>query len=90
MTIDLTIDQVSQIVGVSKAKLRYWETVFEVPVKRTDSNRRCYSQEVVDLMKRIKGLSDYGFSTRGIKANLEKKGALGGPPPDPSCIDPTD
>ena len=87
MTIDLTIDQVSQIVGVPKAKLRYWETVFEVPVKRTETNVRRYPQEVVDIMKRIKDLFDQGFAARGIKMRLAKKAALGGPPPDPSCID---
>ena len=73
MTIDLTIDQVSQIVGVPKTKLRYWETVFEVPVKRTETNVRRYPQEVVDIMKRIKDLSDQGFAARGIKMRLETK-----------------
>ncbi len=87
MTIDLTIDQVSQIVGVPKTTLRYWETIFGVPVKRTESNRRCYSQEMVDTMQRIKDLSDQGFATRGIKKWLDKKAPPGGPPPDPSCID---
>jgi DNA-binding transcriptional MerR regulator len=87
MIVDFTIDQVSQIVGVPKTKLRYWETVFEVPVKRTETNVRRYPQEVVDMMQKIKDLSDYGFSSRGIKTQLEKKGASGGPPPDPSCID---
>ena len=87
MIIDFTIDQVSQIVGVPKSKLRYWETVFEVPVKRTETNVRRYPQEVVDMMKKIKDLSDYGFSTRGIKSHLEGKIAFGPPPPGPSCID---
>ena len=89
-TIDLTIDQVSQIVGVPKTKLRYWETVFKVPIKRTEKNGRRYPQEAVDIMKKIKDLSDYGFSSRGIKARLEEKAVPGGPPPDPSCIDLTD
>jgi len=73
ITIDLTIDQVSQIVGVPKTKLRYWETVFAVPVNRTETGRRIYPQEVVDIMQRIKDLSDQGFAARGIKMRLETK-----------------
>lgn len=87
ITIDLTIDQVSQIVGVPKTTLRYWETIFKVPVKRTDTGRRYYHQAAVDIMLRIKALSDEGYASRGIKAHLEKKVTRGGPPPDPSCID---
>ena len=73
MTIDLTIDQVSQIVGVPKTTLRYWETIFEVPVKRTESGRRIYPQATVDTMQRIKDLSDQGFAARGIKTRLGTK-----------------
>ena len=87
MTIDLTIDQVSQIVGVPKTTLRYWETIFEVSVKRTYSGRRLYPQQTVDIMKRIKDLSDQGFAAKGIRMRLPKKAVSGGPPPDPSCID---
>jgi len=86
ITIDLTIDQVSQIVGVPKTTLRYWETVFAVPVGRTETNRRIYSQATVSVMKRIKDLSDQGFAVRGIKKWLGEKSPQSGPPPDPSCI----
>ena len=71
--IDLTIDQVSQIVGVPKTTLRYWEMIFEVPVKRTESGRRIYPQQTVDIMKRIKDLSDQGFAAKGIRMRLETK-----------------
>ena len=87
MIIDFTIDQVSQIVGVPKSKLRYWETVFEVPVKRTETGRRIYPQETVDIMKKIKDLSDQGFAARGIKMRIEKFPPKNFPPPDPSCIE---
>lgn len=73
MIVDLTIDQVSQIVGVPKNKLRYWETAFQIPVKRTETGRRIYPQEMVALMQRIKDLSDQGFAARGIKTRLETK-----------------
>ena len=86
-TIYLTIDQVSQIVGVPKSTLRYWETIYEVPVKRTESGRRIYPQVTVDTMQRIKDLSDQGFAAKGIRMRLPEKTVSGGPPPDPSCIE---
>ena len=87
MIVDLTIDQVSQIVGVPKTTLRYWEAIFEVPVKRTETKRRVYPQETLDIMQRIKDLSDQGFAVKGIRMRLPGKVVSGGPPPDPSCIE---
>lgn len=68
--IDLTIDQVAQIVGVTKSRLRYWEKVFEVPVKRTATKRRRYPQTAVDMMQRIKNLDEEGYAGRGIKRQI--------------------
>jgi DNA-binding transcriptional MerR regulator len=93
--IKYTIEQVSEIVGVSKSKLRYWEKVYPLIINRTPTNRRRYSQETIDTFQRIKELDADGFNVRGIKKQLEKKRRLdertaafvGGPPPDPSCID---
>jgi len=87
MIIDLNIDQVSQIVGVPKNRLRYWEKVLSIPVKRTDSGRRRYPQEMVTMFQRIKVLDDYGFAVKGIKKKLKEKVTLVDPPPDPSCVD---
>ena len=87
MIVDLTIDQVSQIIGVPKTKLRYWETAFAIQVKRTETGRRIYPQQTVAIMQRIKDLSDQGFAAKGIRMRLPEKAAPGGPPPDPSCIE---
>lgn len=75
MDVDLTIDQVSQIIGVPKTRLRYWEKVFTFPVTRTGSNRRRYSQEAISILKHINELDVYGFATKGIKKELEKRTA---------------
>ena len=87
MIIDYTIDQVSQIVGVPKSKLRYWESTYKIPVKRTAGRNRRYPQEMVGIFQRIKELDDYGFTAKGIKRKLEEMSPHGWPPPDPSCID---
>ncbi len=56
----LTIEQVSQLTGVRKSTLRYWEKSFEEFLKpaRTHSNRREYTMEDLNLVKTIKRLLD--------------------------------
>jgi DNA-binding transcriptional MerR regulator len=56
----LTIEQVSQLTGVRKSSLRYWEKSFEEFLKpaRTHSNRREYTMEDLNLVKTIKRLLD--------------------------------
>ena len=51
----LTIDQISQITGIRKSTLRYWEKSFDDFLKpaRTHSNRREYSIEDLDRIKAI-------------------------------------
>jgi len=54
----LTIEQVSQLTGVRKSTLRYWEKSFEEFLKpaRTHSNRREYTMGDLDRIKTIKRL----------------------------------
>ena len=54
----LTIDQISQITGIRKSTLRYWEKSFDDFLKpaRTHSNRREYTIEDLDRIKAIKRL----------------------------------
>ena len=54
----LTIDQISQITGIRKSTLRYWEKSFDDFLKpaRTHSNRREYTIEDLDRIKAIQRL----------------------------------
>jgi DNA-binding transcriptional MerR regulator len=72
-TIKFTIEQVADMVGVSKAALRYWEKVYDVHPDRSDGNQRRYSQEQVGALLKIKSLYDEGFAMKGIKARLAEK-----------------
>jgi hypothetical protein len=56
----LTIDQISQLTGVPKSTLRYWEKSFNLCLKpsRTPSNRREYTLEDLECIKTIKLLLD--------------------------------
>jgi DNA-binding transcriptional MerR regulator len=81
----LTIDQISQITGVRKSTLRYWEKSFDDFLKpaRTQSNRREYSLEDLDRVKAIKRLLDQEHLTAyGVRMRLQElfaaKGKGGG------------
>ncbi len=71
----LTIEQVSQLAGVRKSTLRYWEKSFEEFLRpaRTQSNRREYTMEDLDLVKTIKRLLDEEHLTsEGVRLMLFK------------------
>jgi len=72
-TLMLTIDQISQLTGVRKSTLRYWEKSFDEFLKpaRTDSNRREYTLEDLDIITNIKRmLEDEHLTTQGVRLKL--------------------
>jgi len=69
----LTIDQISRITGVRKSTLRYWERSFEEFLKpaRTESKRREYSLDDLDLVKTIKRLlEEEHLTAQGVRLRL--------------------
>jgi DNA-binding transcriptional MerR regulator len=71
----LTIDQISQLTGVRKSTLRYWEKSFDDFLKpaRTQSNRREYTLEDLDRVKAIKRLLEQEHLTAyGVRMRLQE------------------
>jgi DNA-binding transcriptional MerR regulator len=71
----LTIDQISQITGIRKSTLRYWEKSFDNFLKpaRTPSNRREYTAEDLDRIKAIKNLLEQEHLTAyGVRMRLQE------------------
>ena len=71
----LTIDQISQLTGVRKSTLRYWEKSFDDFLKpaRTQSNRREYTLEDLDRVKAIKRLLEQEHLTSlGVRMRLQE------------------
>jgi len=69
----LTIDQISQLTGVPKSTLRYWEKSFNLCLRpsRTPSNRREYTLEDLERIKTIKLLLDQEHLTsQGVRLRL--------------------
>jgi DNA-binding transcriptional MerR regulator len=77
----LTIDQISQITGIRKSTLRYWEKSFDDFLKpaRTHSNRREYTLEDLDRIKAIKRLLEQEHLTAyGVRQRLQELFASSG------------
>lgn len=72
----LTIDQVSRLTGVKKVTLRYWEKSFGdfLKPRRTDSQRREYTMqdlEIIDSIKKL--LEEEHLTNQGVRFRLGKK-----------------
>jgi DNA-binding transcriptional MerR regulator len=71
----LTIDQISQITGIRKSTLRYWEKSFDDFLKpsRTHSNRREYTVDDLNRVKAIKRLLEQEHLTAlGVRMRLRE------------------
>jgi DNA-binding transcriptional MerR regulator len=72
-TLGLSIDQVSQLTGVRKSTLRYWEkeyTEFLNP-RRTVTNRRMYDMGDVEKVEVLRHLiEDEKYKSIGVKMKL--------------------
>jgi 3-dehydroquinate synthetase len=71
--IGLNIDQVSQMTGVKKTTLRYWEKEFSDYLKpeRTDTKRRQYSLEEVEKVAVLKQLiEEEKYKSAGVRLKL--------------------
>ena len=80
--IGLNIDQVSQMTGVKKTTLRYWEKEFSEYLKpvRTDSKRRQYSLEEVEKVAVLKQLiEEEKYKSAGVRLKLGLAGPAQGP-----------
>ena len=88
--IGLSIDQVSQMTGVKKTTLRYWEKEFSEYLKpeRTDTKRRQYSLQEVEKVAVLKQLiEEEKYKSAGVRLKLglgtgqEPGGSPGAPRP---------
>jgi DNA-binding transcriptional MerR regulator len=78
--IGLNIDQVSQMTGVKKTTLRYWEKEFSDYLKpeRTDTKRRQYSLEEVEKVAVLKQLiEEEKYKSAGVRLKLGLGNNLG-------------
>ena len=83
--VNLNIDQVSQLTGVKKTTLRYWEKEFSDYLKpeRTGTQRRQYSLEEVEKVSILKQLiEEEKYKSAGVRLKLGLSN--NGPPAEPA------
>lgn len=69
------ISEVSRMVGVEAHVLRYWEEELELSIQRNSQGKRCYTEENVEILKRIKYWKDKGMQLKAVKEVM--KGEIG-------------
>lgn len=87
--VNLNIDQVSQLTGVKKTTLRYWEKEFSEYLKpeRTGTQRRQYSLEEVEKVSILKQLiEEEKYKSAGVRLKLGL--GNGGPPSEAAAAEP--
>ena len=85
------IGEACKILDIQPYVLRYWETEFPLLApNKSRSGQRVYSQDELDIIRRIKELLyDEGFTIAGAKKKLEAEMAAGGPGTSPGGEDKT-
>ena len=73
------IGEVSRMTGVKAFVLRYWETEFPMlEPEKSPNGRRCYRQEDVELIRKIKRLLyDEGFTIAGARRPRRQSHQMG-------------
>ena len=52
----LTVNDLSEELGVSSSTLRKWESFFTIPVNRNPKGNREYDEFTIDIFRKIKNL----------------------------------
>ena len=64
------ISDASRLLQVESHVLRYWEEELGLEVPRNDMGHRYYTEEYIDLLKKVKDLRDKGYQLKAIKGLL--------------------
>lgn len=61
------ISDASKKVGVEAHVLRYWEEELELPIMRNEMGHRCYTEENIRHLIRVKEMKEKGFQLKAIR-----------------------
>jgi DNA-binding transcriptional MerR regulator len=68
----ISIYKLSELIEVGVTTLKTWESFFEIPLSRNESNARRYTQDNINTFQKIKKLSSDGISLKEVKSLLEQ------------------
>ena len=69
-----SISEVSNELGVAQSKIRYWTAYFGMSIKRNKKGSRHFKRHDIDLLHRIKKLTDGGLHLWAIAKNWDSLG----------------
>ena len=67
------ISDAAKNVKVEAHVLRYWEEELKLPVKRNEMGHRFYTEEDINLFRRVKDLKDQGLQLKAIRNLLARE-----------------
>ena len=73
------ISDASKMVEVESHVLRYWEEELELPIARNEMGHRYYTEDDIQMLRRIKVLKERGYQLKAIKMDISKKGEVVNP-----------
>ncbi len=68
----LPMSVVVRSTGLSERQIRYYEKKGLLSPKRSAGNKRMYTEAEVDLLRRIKGLMERGYTLAGVPGALRR------------------
>ncbi|MFC4321259.1 MerR family transcriptional regulator [Litchfieldia salsa] len=83
------IQQVSEITGLSKLVIRKWEERYQIVIpNRLENGYRVYTEEDVNKILAVKGLTDQGYSVKQAASFINKIETKPEPTPEPTPVTP--
>ena len=64
------ISQVVEKTSIKPHTIRHWEDELHLTINRNNMGHRCYSEENIELLLKIKQLKDLGYQLKAIKLLL--------------------
>lgn len=61
------ISDASKMLKVESHVLRYWEEELEIKIPRNEMGHRYYTEENIELLRKIRDLKEQGYGLRTIK-----------------------
>ena len=73
---EYSVSEAVRLVGVESHVLRYWEEELRIEIRRSVQGHRIYSEENIELFRRVRELKEKGLQLKAIRLLLDSQGSL--------------
>ena len=70
---EYSVSEAVRLIGVESHVLRYWEEELKVAIRRTGQGHRVYSEEDIEMFRKVKELKEKGIQLKAIRVLLEEE-----------------